>query len=227
MANDLAINYDADSDITAPAPTAWNTAYTVNFWAYHTDVTTRTQAVLFVYDDTSGWYDALGIDITTGYMWIFSESPAGSDIDRLLTITPVNTWRYYSLVRQSATLLELYVNNALILSHTLDMTGASSGSATLYMSDHTAGNSFLGYMAYSRMWSDPLTGAESAAEQYATSALTAANLWGDWPLQGATDLSDISGNARNFTLSGGLTTVAGPGIATMGLNPMSGIWGHR
>lgn len=68
-----------------------------------------------------------------------------------------------------------------------------------------------GDIAYMRTWEAVLTQAQIQTEWASRTPVVTTNLWADWTLQGATDLADHSGNARNLSAgSTAVTTVAGP-----------------
>lgn len=58
---------------------------------------------------------------------------------------------------------------------------------------------FNGRVAYARMWTAALAQAEVEAEWASATPARTADLWADWPLTTASDLTDHSGNGRNLT----------------------------
>jgi hypothetical protein len=65
---------------------------------------------------------------------------------------------------------------------------------------------FNGRLAYVRIWTAELTQTEIETEWASSTPVRTSNLWADWPLTDATDLTDHSGNGRN--LSAGSTAVS-------------------
>ncbi len=61
-------------------------------------------------------------------------------------------------------------------------------------------------LAQVRVWTTKLTAIELFVEKQSATAVKTANLWADWPLVGNTDNGDDSGNGRNLTFGGTLTT---------------------
>lgn len=77
---------------------------------------------------------------------------------------------------------------------------------------HNDGSEFLnGRLAYWRFWTSVLSQAQVEAEWLSTTPVVTANLWADWPLATADDLTDHSGNGRDLTAgSTVVTTEDGP-----------------
>jgi hypothetical protein len=71
-----------------------------------------------------------------------------------------------------------------------------------------------GRLAYWRLWSAVLTQTQVEAEWLSTTPVVTANLWADWPLSSAADLTDHSGNGRHLSAgSTAVTTEDGPPLA--------------
>jgi hypothetical protein len=125
------------------------------------------------------------------------------------------TWYHMAMVRESVSSLKLYIDGTLVATDTLNITGrtASSrmdvGKRTSSGSDEQQWN---GRVAYMRAWQSALTPTEILAEKDSVTAVKASP-WGVWPLVLHTDLTDTSGNTRNWTSSGTLTTEADPVLA--------------
>lgn len=74
---------------------------------------------------------------------------------------------------------------------------------------------FNGRVAYARMWQAALSKAEVEAEWASAVPVRTANLWADWPLLSASDLTDHSGNGRDLTAgSTAVTTEADPPVGS-------------
>lgn len=74
--------------------------------------------------------------------------------------------------------------------------------------------SFNGRLAYWRLWTTVLSQAQVEAEWLSTTPVVTSNLWADWPLASAADLTDHSGNGRDLTAgSTAVTTEDGPPLA--------------
>lgn len=74
--------------------------------------------------------------------------------------------------------------------------------------------SFNGRLAYWRLWTSVLSQAQLEAEWLSTTPVVTANLWADWPLATAADLTDHSGNGRHLSPgSTAVTTEDGPPLA--------------
>lgn len=73
---------------------------------------------------------------------------------------------------------------------------------------------YNGRLAYVRVWTAELTQTQIEAEWASATPVRTANLWADWPLTNAADLTDHSGNGRNLTAgSTAVSTEADPPLA--------------
>lgn len=72
---------------------------------------------------------------------------------------------------------------------------------------------FNGKVAYVRVWSAELTQTEIEAEWASTTPVRATNLWADWPLTNATELTDTVAGRTLVPLTGPVVTEEGPPIA--------------
>lgn len=76
-----------------------------------------------------------------------------------------------------------------------------------------------GRIAHLRIWTAELSQAEIEAEWASATPVRTSGLWADWPLTGAGDLNDASGNGRHLSAgSTAVTTEDGPPI-TAGARP--------
>lgn len=79
---------------------------------------------------------------------------------------------------------------------------------------------FNGRISDFRMWTAELSQAEIEAEWASSTHVRTSGLWADWPLSGAGDLNDVSGNARHLTAgSTAVTTEDGPPNTSGGISP--------
>lgn len=77
-----------------------------------------------------------------------------------------------------------------------------------------------GRLTYVRVWSRQLSQTEIETEWASSAAVSATNLWADWQLPTAGDLSDHSGNGRTLTAgSTAVTTEADPPVAVTPQDP--------
>lgn len=70
-----------------------------------------------------------------------------------------------------------------------------------------------GKMTGARIWEAELTAAEIQQEMYTLCPNRFANLWAWYPMLTAADVEDMSGNARDLTAAGTLTTEDGPPVS--------------
>ena len=126
----------------------------------------------------------------------------------------VNTWYYITLQRTGNT-LRIYRrvsggSTALEVSISAAVTGRITGDRMNIGARGATDRANNTRVAYARLHSSVLTTAEIDAEAVSPTAVITANLWGDWPLTEATDLTDHSGNGRDWTAVGTLSTEANP-----------------
>ncbi|MFD8075810.1 LamG-like jellyroll fold domain-containing protein [Streptomyces sp. NPDC059718] len=77
-----------------------------------------------------------------------------------------------------------------------------------------SGEWFNGRLAYVRVWTAELNQTQIEAEWASTAPVRTSNLWADWPLTNAADLTDHSGNGRHLTAgSTAVSTEADPPLA--------------
>lgn len=119
------------------------------------------------------------------------------------------TWYHVALVRESATALKLYVNGTLEATNTADVTGRAAPTQ-MEVGQALSNNPWNGRVAAMKAWSAVLTQPQVAAEMAYAFPVVSGSVYGWWPLQVHTDVADKSGNGRNWTVSGTLSTEADP-----------------
>lgn len=117
-------------------------------------------------------------------------------------------WYHVAVTFTSPSTLRYYINGWLVDTVTLNLSASTFAAERIGIeTDPSHGGFAIGYY---RSWNAALTNAELRLEMAATAAVKATNLFCDTPLTGPSDLTDVSGNARNWSATGALTTVTGP-----------------
>lgn len=129
----------------------------------------------------------------------------------------LDEWVYYFFYENSAnSLVAGYIllsdlNTAITNAYVNDNAGSQYVNTLTIGSDNGGSAVVNGHYAYARaVASSTLTAADVLA--YAASATTEAGDWGFWPLADNTDSADDSGNARDLTLTGTLTSESDPDL---------------
>lgn len=193
---------------------AWdyNSAHTFGGWYFQTggaDCFFVPSASLTAYD----WPTFTG-----GAFWGYVDGGSGGYADVSGGSGSTSTWYYIVGRRRSATAFDLWVGTETVAASqigtvTTNITGRSAatvvdiGQWSQFSPSNTSGRA-----AYCWAYTTNLSDAEIEAQRLATTAQRASNLWAFWPLQGASDMADTSGNARTLTAIGTLGTAAGPDI---------------
>ena len=206
-----AIRFDAANEYVyreASAPD-WNSAYTVFWRVYHVALEGRQQELFGIYDSDTGYEYVIAN--ASDQIWMVLDGGAGGyGEDTTAGDYATGTWTDYCLVRSSATALDLYINGTPSLSVATSVSGR--GAATGFIWSGTTGW-LNGRLTTAHIWSVALSSGEIATQRsYGPAVVQRANLWAEYYLTGASDLSDYSGNGRDLITDGGLTTEAGPSV---------------
>jgi hypothetical protein len=121
----------------------------------------------------------------------------------------VGSWYYIAFVRASATSAAIWASlasSAVVSQITSSQNVGSRTAATNMQFGSYNGKPINGRMYRPRVWTAALSEAELNTERQYKNAQRTANLWAEI----LDDLTDRSGNSRNFTASGTLTTAADP-----------------
>lgn len=133
-----------------------------------------------------------------------------------LVAPPLGEWWYLavSVLGTTATLYAIAPDGTVSsLSGTIS---TNTGNGMTLFGRHPAitDEPFIGSAAYVRAWQKDLTLAELQAERTHDTAVRTAQIWGDWPLDTADDLTDHSGQGHHLIAgTTALATVTGPTIA--------------
>ena len=188
-------------------------AFTICGWAYATSL--GAWEFLVEFSQGGGAYTLLGwtetpemcVVIAPGNIFTFPSSPA------------VNTWYFWALVSKpgAASYYKAHgywATPGAAFVETADTTDATTWAAAIQLA---VGNNqwdeyFIGYIAYVKVWDAVLTAAELYQEMYTARPQRYANLHLWTPLWGSGDVKDYSGNGKDWTAAGTLTTQHGPPV---------------
>lgn len=212
----LAIRFDAAADrlLRTSDLLDYKQAYTVMLRVY---VSTDTNDFTVIYSVNDGLffqnYEYVGFG-GDGLTWrIASKHANGTEITASGGTATPETWYHIALVRSAANgTLTLFVDGVQECQLTNDV--STAGGALERMEIGAISQSdfsrFDGRGTEGLAYTAALNSSEIAAQMASSTAVRTADLWGDWPLQGASDLADISGNGRDWSSAGTLTTEDGP-----------------
>ncbi len=177
---------------------SFNNPYFVCGWVVSTSFAAD-QNIVVPYANSAA-YDGVGIHITSGIIYVYSNTTSINGIT-LVTNRPY----FIALVRESASLLKLYVDNVLVATNTDNIAGRAAsnqlnfgywGNASDGYYDPFTGR-YWNWMAGTRA----LTLNEIIQQRAMTAPISKTGLYGWWPFApGATDrLRDLSGNGHTLT----------------------------
>lgn len=214
----MAVRFDAATDrisliTSVPDPT---TGITVAGWA-HVSVDTNNNAVFIRIHASDGASTTINLATDSDGLGGPGYFTGGGSLVSATNMA-VGAWRKVA-VTCTGTTGTLYVATPV---GATEVDGGTVGGAasptglTFGARAHNDGDeSFNGRLAYWRLWTSVLSQAQIEAEWLSTTPVVTANLWADWPLETAADLTDHSGNGRNLTAgSTAVTTEDGPPLAT-------------
>ena len=213
----MSVRFDAASDRllrTSDLP-SYNSAYTFDAWVYLVGTTGNAQTILGIDTNVDGANeDSLYIATGGGALSLFvATASATTDINGSANVT-VGAWHHVAVVRESATSLKAYLDGTLVATNTRNVGGRSTAPTRMEIGGSYTANSyrFNGRVANVRIWTVALTATQVAEQSalYTPSITTGLHLW--TPLPGHTDLADDSGNGRNWTAGGTLTTEGDPPV---------------
>jgi hypothetical protein len=120
------------------------------------------------------------------------------------------TWYFIAIRRNSTTSFQAFVDTT---ASAVSATDVSARAATdlMFLANRTD-QTVNWIMAGIKAWDAALTDAELAEEMLTIRPKRFDNLWAYWPLWDAADVFDYSGNGRNWTINGSLTTADGPPV---------------
>lgn len=213
----MAIRFDAATDRisfigTVPDPSA---GITIAGWAY-ISVDTDNNAVFIRVHASDGGSTTINFATDSDGLGGPGYFTAGGSLVSSTNMV-VAAWRKVAITC-TGTSGTLYV--ATPISSTEVDSGSVGGAAsptglTFGARAHNDGDESLnGRIAYWRIWTAVLSQAQIESNWLSTTPVTTANLWADWPLATAADLTDHSGNGRHLVAgTTAVTTEDGPPLA--------------
>lgn len=194
----------------------YNAAYTWMTWYRPRALPAGSTAHTILHATFNGWPDDDSIQIydpgtgltfylTAANNFAFDQEGGG---------TPVaDTWYHITMRRNTASSLDALVNGVVVANVTQSVSSRTAAARMLigaWMDNDSLAD---GDVERSRAWTRDLSDGEVATEMASADVVSATNLWANWPLTVHTDLTDHSGNGRNLTGVGTLTTEDGPTFA--------------
>lgn len=215
----MAIRFDAAADrlLRTSGLLDYQSAYTWMAWVYLVSDLNDYGIFYFVNRNTNlNSYDLFGLDVDGTTLFCIASNAAGTFGLQTGGALSTGTWYHVALVRSSTTALDMYLNGAASGStNTQDISGRSAPTREEIGAGTTTNASRVNArVAAEKVWTAALTATEIAQELNCIRPARFANLWRWAPLIGsASDIADYSGNARDWTASGTLTTEDGPPVS--------------
>lgn len=186
--------------------------YTLMAWVYVV-ATTGANATFWVIDNgTSNQRDQ--VRYTSAAALSTNVNNGGTNGSTLSTAT----WYHIAAVRESNTSFKVYLNGALDITNTTNITGRTTTSMRLFVAQRGGGEGG-NYRLYGvKAWSRSLTIDEVKSEINVLRPADTANLYGWWPIfPGSGErVRDYSGNAYDFTENGTLPSEEDPAPVSYG-----------
>ena len=191
-----------------------NNNYSYCFWGYL--ISDQNNYSVFVSLGESGGnnHDGIATDADGTTLRMFVNTIGGNGVNG--SALTVGVWYHIGVVRSSATSCVVYLNGVLDITHTNDVT-SRSWTALVNRVGVQSNDTFPlnGRVAALKMWDTNLTEAEIQQEMRQFLPFRTNNLHTWTPFTDTstgTDFLDYSGNARNWTEAGSVTSEDGPPI---------------
>lgn len=212
----MAIGLDASGDrlIRTTDLPDYNAAYTCTLWFHLVAAPTADRDILTISYNSpdnqaaSDAQDKLGVSNVPRFVRRINNASNSS-----FGPNPASTgqWYFVGMRRTSATSLVTFVDGTFGNVGTTDVSSRSAADKMVL------GTRFMGLMnarfAALKFWTAALTDEEIANEMHTIRPQRTSDLYGWWPLFSHTDLADYSGNGRDWTAQGTLTTEDGPPVS--------------
>lgn len=212
----MATRFDAATDRLARTTGIlnFNAAYTWMGWVY---ISTDQNAYTHIWSiNTNNQFsqnaDYIGMT-SDGTTLISYVDNGGAGTEQPGTNLTAATWYHIAVVRASTTSLLIYLNGVQDSNNTRSVAtrGAASRMEIGALSTSNA-DPFNGRVQHVKIWDTNLSVAEIQQEMVTARPQRTANLWLWTPLHSSGDILDYSGNARDWTAGGALTTEDGPPV---------------
>lgn len=181
----------------------FNAAYTWCAWI-KPENTAGFGSMLFIGDDDDN--DYMGHIDDDWWLNIYNNGNQGSDTGSQFSS---GTWYHIAMVRADNSNIRIYLNG--VEDGAVLATSISGRDGLTVMQVGQWGDTALdGPTTFEvedmRLWTSALTGGQLITESESATPVITSNLWASWPLLAHTDVTDTSGNGRNWTVQGTLTT---------------------
>jgi hypothetical protein len=173
----------------------YNAPYTFMLWVKIESMGAVGAYFPHIDDTTANNIDRQSLNATTHRLTVLN-----AGINQGTTIAHVNTdntWYHRAMVRASATDIKIYADG--VYSAAPPQNVAARPVANRIRITSTGA---LLHVAYARAWTAALSQAEMELEKFSDIPVRTANLWGDWKLLNAADMTDYSGNGHTFIQEG-------------------------
>ena len=213
----MAILFDAVTDrVTLATPIDFTSTYKLSFWFNLQNARGNVLQIISTTASSDNNFDTVGIVFNSVPLCFYTECQGGagqpygySSNDVVATI---GTWFYVELIRASTTSLQLYVNDTLAGSLTTNVSARGTlpvGTTTQIGGWDTINNYVNGIIANVQIHT---TTARNTTHRnvFRPRLFTGLNGW--LPLYNVDTLNDYSGNGKNGSASGSLTTASNPPI---------------
>lgn len=222
-----AVFFDANTDAFKRTAGVTNiaSAYTVMFDYYHIASTGAFKMLWYANNNAGDSYDGIGID--SGNVFLRPEVYTNTGIAQTTTLATdglsVNTWYTVAVVRESATVMKVYLNGALVSTVTTASVATRSAATEVWLGASHAGFMATGRFDNYREWTVALNSTEIAAETTSHQLLSGTNVKAVYLFDGANSTlaaEDLSGNSYTWTAVGtptvaeGYTVIAVPPVPT-------------
>jgi hypothetical protein len=183
-----------------------NAPYTWAVW-FRVDALTDANIMMFGRTDDTA-HEGISVD-TSGNLAIYINGGASVAAGTVST----GVWYHGAMVRESNTSLKFYLDGVLQGTQTFDITGRAAAQ-TMALGTYLGSGSYdalTGRVESCKLWTTALTATQISDEAKFYNPANGASVWAWHPLTVHTDVTDKSGNARNWTANGTLTTGSTPG----------------
>lgn len=188
----------------------YNSPYTLMFWL---NINALTAAIQEPYQFYASNSDSDGIRLNASNQWVLRTAIGGVNQTTGNTVAVAEVWQHVAIVRESVSVIKMYLNGALLINHTLqDITGRTAATNLRLGRGNTAGSFMAAKYAHWKMYPFALTEAQVRTDMYDLEPqFTPIHHWSPiWPVARA---KDFSANRYDWTENGTLTDTDGPPLS--------------
>jgi hypothetical protein len=211
----MSVRFDATTDmLTRIASVPSNVTFSVCLWC-RLQVDRNNFQAAFSFDDSGGQFAALDTDSDGTTMTLYARGAQGA-----MGAMTVGTWYYIAMTKTSLTHVGYFAaaGTPTLGVTNVTATGTITAANKIWIGNDVAVERWDGNLQNVKIWDGVvLTQAEIEAERWNHVPQRTANLWAWLPmLDAASPQTDFSGNGRDFTVAGTLTTEDNPPVAWSG-----------